>query len=77
MAAAVSHQNLVNVNSGCNASVKRVLPGSQANSMLWRKLANSANKCGGAMPSGQGLVAISPGEAALVAQWILEGALKN
>jgi hypothetical protein len=77
LTAAVSHQNLVNVNAACNASVKRVLPGSTANSMLWRKLANLSNKCGGAMPSGNGLVAISPSEAALVEQWILEGALKN
>ncbi|NUN15086.1 MAG: hypothetical protein HUU55_15760, partial [Myxococcales bacterium] len=78
LSSAVSYNNLVNVNSTCNSLVKRVTPGNTAASMLWRKIANTSDKCGSAMPLVPGgLISASPSEAALVEQWILQGALKN
>jgi hypothetical protein len=68
---------LVSVNTSCNLGVPRVTPGSLQNSMLWRKLADTSDKCGSAMPLGTSLKAAFPDELKTIETWIREGALNN
>ena len=83
LSASVSYANLINkpASASCSASVAGavlVRPGDTAGSMLWRKLANSNDKCGGAMPFGSaGLISVARSEFDTIAQWIQGGALNN
>ncbi len=79
LATGVAYASLVNVNVGCDLTgLKRVLPGSTANSMLWRKLANDPTRCGSAMPLGTaGLKTLDPVAFAKIGAWIAQGAPNN
>src|SRR5207244_3270273 len=73
-----SYAALVNVAANCNATVKRVLPGSLSGSMLWRKLEADPTRCGNPMPNlTAGLCTIAPAEHAKVQSWIAQGAKNN
>jgi hypothetical protein len=83
LSAGVSYANLVNkqVSSDCGSRVAgavRVVPGDAAGSMLWRKLANTNDKCLGAMPLGtNGLINVARSDFDSIEKWIQEGALNN
>jgi hypothetical protein len=83
LSAGVSYANLVNraASSSCAAAVPgavRVRPADTAGSMLWRKLANTADKCGRAMPFGStGLITVARSEFDIIEKWIQDGALNN
>jgi hypothetical protein len=83
LSASVSYANLVNkpVSSTCANTVPgavRVRPADTAGSMLWRKLANTPDKCGGAMPSNSnGLIVVARSEFNGIEKWIQDGALNN
>jgi hypothetical protein len=73
-----AYTQLVGPNATCNAAVKRVTPNNTQNSMLWRKLMNTADKCGNAMPNGTaGLATTQPAEFQRIQTWIMQGALNN
>lgn len=64
--------------AGCNAQVRRVVPGSTAQSMLWRKLSNDGTKCGNAMPNNTaGLATVDATQFQRIVQWINQGAPNN
>jgi hypothetical protein len=78
LTAANAYTNLVGPNTTCNTAVKRVTPSNTQNSMLWRKLMNTADKCGNAMPNGTaGLATTQPAEFQKIQSWIQQGALNN
>lgn len=75
--ASSSYTSLVSQPSGCNAAVDRVAPGDVQNSMMWRKIANTADKCGTQMPQNGALKDTQPAEFQLIEQWIAQGAKNN
>ncbi|HKD42373.1 MAG TPA: hypothetical protein VKB87_18955 [Myxococcaceae bacterium] len=83
LSAGVSYANLVNkaVSLDCAASspgAVRVNPGDPQGSMLWRKLANTGDKCLSAMPLGtSGLINVARSDFDSIEKWIQEGALNN
>jgi hypothetical protein len=78
LTAANAYTQLVGPNATCNAAVRRVMPNNTQNSMLWRKLMNTADKCGNAMPNmTAGLAVTQPAEFARIQTWILQGAQNN
>lgn len=78
LTAANAYAQLVGPNATCNAAVRRVTPSNTQASMLWRKLMNTADKCGVAMPSGTaGLATTNPVEFGRIQTWIQQGALNN
>ena len=74
---ASSYAALVGKSSACNAAVLRVKAGAPANSMLWRKLANAPDKCGGVMPTDGALKNSHPADFKLIETWITQGAPNN
>ena len=73
-----AYTQLVGPNATCNAAVRRVMPGNTQGSMLWRKLMNTADKCGNAMPNlTAGLATTQPAEFARIQSWIQQGAPNN
>jgi hypothetical protein len=73
-----AYAQLVGPNATCNAAVRRVMPNNTQNSMLWRKLMNTADKCGNAMPNmTAGLATTQPAEFQRIQTWIMQGALNN
>ncbi len=83
LSAGVSYANLVDkaVSSACSsrvAGVVRVKPGDPQGSMLWRKIANSNDKCFAAMPFGtSGLINVARSDFDTIEKWIQEGAMNN
>lgn len=78
LTAANAYAQLVGPNATCNAAVRRVMPNNTQNSMLWRKLMNTADKCGNAMPNmTAGLAVTQPAEFQRIQTWIMQGALNN
>jgi hypothetical protein len=83
LSASVSYANLVNkpVSSTCANTVPgavRLHPADTAGSMLWRKLADTPDKCGGAMPrNSNGLITVARSEFNSIEKWIQDGALNN
>lgn len=78
LTAANAYAQLVGPNATCNAAVERVMPGNLQASMLWRKLMNTADKCGNAMPNNTaGLAVTQPAEFQRIVQWIQQGARNN
>ncbi|HEX4824416.1 MAG TPA: hypothetical protein VFV19_08890 [Candidatus Polarisedimenticolaceae bacterium] len=67
-----SAAHLVNVDSGENASMKRVLPGDSANSYMYWKITGNPAIGGQQMPLSGG--PLSQAQIDLVASWIDEGA---
>lgn len=72
-----SYTTLVNKASACDGAVVNVKPGDTQGSMLWRKLSNAADKCGGVMPVGGALKTTQPAEFAIIEAWIEQGAKNN
>jgi hypothetical protein len=78
LTAANAFAQLVGPNATCNAAVRRVTPNNTQNSMLWRKLNNTVDKCLASMPNGQVHLAMSqPAEFAIIQAWIQQGAPNN
>jgi hypothetical protein len=83
LSAGVSYASLVDkaASSACGARVPGailVTPGNRQASMLWRKLANTGDKCFSAMPLGTGgLISVARTEFDTVEKWIQDGAQKN
>lgn len=81
--AAVAYSQLVNVNSTELPSFKRVVPGAEDDSYLWRKISDTHRGLGMyvdpgpglAMPQGTaGLTATDPAAANTIRDWIRNGA---
>jgi hypothetical protein len=73
-----AYAQLVGPNAVCNAAVERVMPGNLQGSMLWRKLMNTNDKCGNAMPNlTAGLAVTQPAEFQRIQTWIQQGAQNN
>lgn len=73
----VSYAELLNVASACNAGVPLVKAGDANGSMLHRKLVGSGDRCLGVMPPSAALNTFDANAAAVVQQWINEGAKNN
>ena len=68
---------LVDKASVCNPQMVMVKAGESQNSMLWHKLADSADKCGSPMPLGRSLKDTDTEAFAIIEAWIAQGALNN
>jgi hypothetical protein len=75
LAPVVSHSAMVNVDSAQDATIKRVLPGNAAGSLLFRKVNCNAPGVGNRMPRGR--PALTLDEQRLIRDWINQGAIKN
>lgn len=74
LTAAISHGNLVGVNSTCAPTMKRVTAGDPQKSLLFHKT-SGVPTCGGPMPRGTpGLAILAPAEFARIETWIANGA---
>ena len=75
LTAGMSYGELVNT-QGCDLTVRLVTDGGiLTNSMLWRKLSNELNKCGGVMPQGTaGLRSEDAAAMTTVEDWLKQGA---
>ncbi len=72
-----SFASIVGKPSVCKPEVQMVTGGDTGQSMLWRKLANAQEPCGGPMPYFPGLKEVNPAEFEIIEAWITQGALDN